>query len=97
MALALARVALHAPRWAVLDDTFSSMEDETLRRVLLLFSQRGARTTIVHIGRGTQTHLPLFKKVLHFSAHPAERKPNGTKPSAVAAAAQVPAAGLKGA
>ncbi len=33
MALALARVVLHAPLWVVFDDTFSSMEDETLRRV----------------------------------------------------------------
>ena len=30
MALSLARVVLHAPRWVVFDDTFSSLEDETL-------------------------------------------------------------------
>ena len=38
MALALARVVLHAPLWVVFDDTFSSMEDETLERVIELFT-----------------------------------------------------------
>ena len=33
MALTLARVTLHAPLWVVFDDTFSSMQDDTLRRV----------------------------------------------------------------
>jgi putative ATP-binding cassette transporter len=67
MALALARVVLHAPRWAVFDDTFSSMEDETLRRVILAFTRHAPRTTIVNIGRSTQTHLPLFSRVLHLA------------------------------
>ncbi len=65
MALALSRVILHAPPWVVFDDTFSSMEDETLERVIALFSYEMARTTIVHIGRSTQAHLPLFARVLH--------------------------------
>ena len=65
MALLLARVVLHAPQWVVLDDTFSSMEDETLERAVDLFTRRLARTTVIHIGRGTQAHLPLFTRVLH--------------------------------
>jgi len=67
MALVLARVVLHAPRWVVFDDTFSSMEDETLRRVIFLFKQHAARTTIILVGRSTQAHLPLFSRVLHLS------------------------------
>ncbi len=40
MALTLARVVLHAPLWVVFDDTFSSMEDDTLERVIYVFAQR---------------------------------------------------------
>jgi putative ATP-binding cassette transporter len=67
MALALARVVLHAPQWVVFDDTLSSMEDETLERVMDLFTHEGTRTTIIHIGRSTQMHLPLFSSVLHLT------------------------------
>jgi len=67
MALVLARIALQAPRWVVLDDTFSSMRNTTLERAIELFTQRAAETTIIHIGRSTQMHLPLFKKVLHLT------------------------------
>ena len=65
MALAFARVALHAPDWVVFDDTFSAMEDETLERIVELLTHELTRTTIIHIGRTTQAHLPLFKQVLH--------------------------------
>lgn len=67
MALALARVVLHAPRWAVFDDTFSSMEDETLRRAVFTCAQHSAQTTIIHIGRNTHAHLSLFRRVLHLT------------------------------
>ncbi len=65
MALALARVVLHSPPWVVFDDTFSSMEDETLERVIDMFTHDVTQTTIIHIGRSTQMHLPLFTRVLH--------------------------------
>jgi vitamin B12/bleomycin/antimicrobial peptide transport system ATP-binding/permease protein len=67
MALMLARVVLHAPPWVVFDDTFSSMEDETLDRLIELFTKKVTRTTIIHIGRNTQMHLPLFSRVLHLT------------------------------
>jgi vitamin B12/bleomycin/antimicrobial peptide transport system ATP-binding/permease protein len=67
MALAIARVVLHKPNWAVFDDTFSAMEDETLDRVTDLFTRELTRTTIIHIGRSTQAHLPLFARVLHLT------------------------------
>jgi putative ATP-binding cassette transporter len=66
MALALARVALHDPPWVVFDDTFSSMEDDTLERVIDMFAH-DLTTTIIHIGRSTQMHLPLFARVLHLT------------------------------
>ena len=65
MALVLARVALHSPEWVVFDDTFSTMQNGTLERAISLFAEPGARTTVIHIGRSTQAHLPLFKRVLH--------------------------------
>ena len=65
MALAFARVALHAPDWVVFDDTFSAMEDETVDRIIELFTRDLTQTTIIHIGRSTQAHLPLFSRVLH--------------------------------
>lgn len=67
MAVALARVVLHAPDWVVFDDTFSAMEDEALERVIRLFASDLARTTVVHIGRSTQANLPLFARVLHLT------------------------------
>jgi putative ATP-binding cassette transporter len=67
MALAIARVVLHEPDWVVFDDTFSSMEDETLERVSELFAHELERTTVVHIGRSTQAQLPLFARVLHLA------------------------------
>jgi putative ATP-binding cassette transporter len=67
MALVLARVELHAPHWVVFDDTFSAMENGALERAIAMFTQNGAQTTVIHIGRSTQMHLPLFKQVLHLS------------------------------
>jgi putative ATP-binding cassette transporter len=67
MALTLARVILQAPLWVVFDDTFSSMEDATLRRVVFMCAQHVTRTTIIHIGRNTHAHLSLFKRVLHLT------------------------------
>lgn len=75
MALVVARVVLHAPHWVVFDDTFSSMENGTLTRAIELFAQPGMRTTVIHIGRSTQMHLPLFKSVLHLTrAHGQEER-----------------------
>lgn len=72
MALVLARVALHQPRWVVFDDTFSTLRNGTLERAIDLFNEVGAATTVIHIGRSTQSHLPLFKRVLHLKGLPCE-------------------------
>jgi putative ATP-binding cassette transporter len=72
MALALARVVLQAPDWVVFDDTFSAMEDETLEGIVDLFTRDLTRTTIIHIGRSTQAHLPLFARVLHLTRLPGD-------------------------
>jgi putative ATP-binding cassette transporter len=72
MALAFARVLLHDPSWVVFDDTFSSMEDDTLERVVRLFTEKVTRATIIHIGRSTQSHLPVFTRVLNLARQPGE-------------------------
>jgi putative ATP-binding cassette transporter len=73
MALALARVVLRAPPWVVFDDTFSSMEDETLERVIEMFMHELKKTTVIHVGRSAQMHLPLFARVLHLRRIQSER------------------------
>jgi vitamin B12/bleomycin/antimicrobial peptide transport system ATP-binding/permease protein len=67
MSLALARVILQTPPWVVFDDTFSSLEDDTLERVIDVFTHDVTRTTIIHIGRSAQAHVPLFSRVLHLT------------------------------
>ena len=64
---------LQAPPWVVFDDTFSAMEDETLERVVEMFMHELKQTTVIHIGRSTQMHLPLFERVLHLRRFPSER------------------------
>jgi vitamin B12/bleomycin/antimicrobial peptide transport system ATP-binding/permease protein len=63
--LALARIVLQAPPWVLLDDTFGSLDDEALECVIDVFTNELKRTTVIHIGRAAQMHLPLFSRVLH--------------------------------
>ncbi|MEJ0039142.1 MAG: ABC transporter ATP-binding protein/permease [Gammaproteobacteria bacterium] len=72
LALALARVVLQAPPWVLLDDTFASLDDATLERVIDIFTHDFQQTTIIHIGRNSHMHLPLFARVLHLMKAPAE-------------------------
>jgi putative ATP-binding cassette transporter len=72
LALALARVVLQAPPWVLLDDTFASLDDATLERVIDIFTHDVQRTTVVHIGRAAHMHLPLFARVLHLMKAPSE-------------------------
>ena len=80
MALTLARVILHAPQWVVFDDTFSSMEDQTLRRVAFMCAQHATHTTIIHIGRSTQAHMSLFTRVLHLTSANAGKSEKERRP-----------------
>ena len=80
LSLALARIVLHAPPWVLLDDTFTSLDDETLERVVDIFTRTLQKTTVVHIGRTAQMHLPLFSRVLHIMKVPVV--PTGSPASA---------------
>lgn len=72
LALALARVVLQAPPWVLLDDTFASLDDATLERVIDIFTHDFQQTTVIHIGRAAHMHLPLFARVLHLMKAPGD-------------------------
>jgi putative ATP-binding cassette transporter len=65
LALAFARMALQKPSWVLIDDTLGSLDDEPLERVLDVFNNELAHTSIIHIGRAAQARDPLFSRVLH--------------------------------
>ncbi len=75
LCLALARIVLQEPPWVLLDDTFASLDDEALERIIDVFTHELERTTVIHIGRAAQSHLPLFSRVLHLVKGPAKPAP----------------------
>ena len=70
VALAFARILLQRPSWLLVDDTFGSLEDETLERVTDIFSQELANTGLINIGRSAQSRDPFFSRVLHLVKAP---------------------------
>jgi vitamin B12/bleomycin/antimicrobial peptide transport system ATP-binding/permease protein len=65
LSLAFARMTLHAPPWVLIEDTFGSLDDEALGRVIDVFTHELAQTTIIHIGRAAQARDPLYSRILH--------------------------------
>jgi vitamin B12/bleomycin/antimicrobial peptide transport system ATP-binding/permease protein len=63
--LAFARIVLQRPPWVLVDDTFGSLEDETLEHVMDVFSNELERTGLINIGRSAQARDPFFSRVLH--------------------------------
>ncbi|HEY0341588.1 MAG TPA: ABC transporter ATP-binding protein/permease [Steroidobacteraceae bacterium] len=63
--LAFARLVLQRPAWVLVDDTFGSLDDETLERVTDVFSNELERTALINIGRAAQARDPFFSRVLH--------------------------------
>ena len=70
IALAFARILLHKPTWVLVDDTFGSLDDETLERVTHVFAQELAQTGLINIGRAAQSRDPFFSRVLHLVKAP---------------------------
>jgi putative ATP-binding cassette transporter len=64
LALAFARVVLHAPPWLVIDDTFGSLEQETLEHVTDVFSHELKDTAVIHIGTADSID-PWHSRQLH--------------------------------
>jgi len=65
LCIAFSRMVLQAPRWVLIEDTFGSLEDEALERIINIFASELANTGLIHIGRATQARDPLFTRVLH--------------------------------
>jgi putative ATP-binding cassette transporter len=74
LALAFARVVVQAPPWVLIDDTFGSLDDDALERVLNVFTNELSQTAVIHIGRSTQARDPFFTKVLHLIKDPDMQK-----------------------
>jgi ABC-type uncharacterized transport system fused permease/ATPase subunit len=70
ISLAFARVVLQRPAWVLIDDTFGSLDDETLERVMDVFAQELAHTGLINIGRAAQARDPFFSRVLHLVKAP---------------------------
>src|SRR5579871_3440786 len=68
LSLAFARIALQRPPWLIIDDTLGSLDGETLGRVVGLFADELAATTIVHIGTASVRE-PRFSRVIRLVKH----------------------------
>jgi putative ATP-binding cassette transporter len=65
LSLAFARIVLQVPPWVLIDDAFSTLDDETFRRVMNIFADELRHSGIVHIGRAVEGRDPMFCRVLH--------------------------------
>ena len=70
VSLAFARIVLQKPPWVLVDDTFGSLDDETLERVTGVFADELAQTGLINIGRAAQARDPFFSRVLHLAKAP---------------------------
>ena len=75
--LAFARIALQAPPWLLVDDVLGSVDDEAHERILDVFARELQDTSVIHIGRATQSRHPLFSRVLHLIQVPARQSSMG--------------------
>ncbi len=73
LSLAFARTLLQAPPWVLIDNTFGSLEGETLERVLSVFSKELQHTSVIHIG-SSQARDPLSSRVVHLVKAPAAHR-----------------------
>ncbi len=69
LSLAFARVVLQAPPWILIDNTFGSLDGDTLERVIDVFANELEHASVIHIG-SAQAHDPLFSRVVHLAKAP---------------------------
>jgi len=70
LSLAFARILLQAPPWVLIDNTFGTLEGDTLERVIDMFTNELEHTSVIHIG-SAQAHDPLFSRLVHLVRAPA--------------------------
>jgi vitamin B12/bleomycin/antimicrobial peptide transport system ATP-binding/permease protein len=70
--LVFARLLLHQPRWAVIDEALDALDEDARRRFLNLFKDKLKDAAIINIGRDdTEDH--FFTRVLHLVKDPLQR------------------------
>jgi putative ATP-binding cassette transporter len=69
LSLAFARVLLQAPAWMLIDNTFSVLDSDTIARVVDVFTNELAHTSVIHVG-GAHTPDPLYSRVYHLARVP---------------------------
>ena len=63
--LAFARLVLQVPPWVLIDDAFSSLDDQAFERLIKVFEDELVNSGVIHIGRAVEERDPLFSRVLH--------------------------------
>jgi putative ATP-binding cassette transporter len=81
--LMLARLLLADPRWVVIDEVLETLDGDTRKRALEIFSRDLKDAAIIHIGGSNEVD-PTFTRVLHLVKDPkvrrlVRRKPADTK------------------
>jgi len=64
LSIAFARIVLQTPPWVLIDNTFGSLDGDTLERVIDVFANELERTSVIHIG-SAQARDPLFSRIVH--------------------------------
>lgn len=71
LSLAFARIVLQSPPWVLIDDAFSSLDDDALALVVDVFAKELAQTGVIHIGGAVQGKEAMFSRTLHLVKTPA--------------------------
>jgi putative ATP-binding cassette transporter len=71
--LAFARLVLQSPRWVLIDEMLDQLDDDTLARVMEIFTKDMPQMGVIHIGRG-EHRKHLYSRVLHLINDPTIRR-----------------------
>ena len=71
--LSFARVVLQAPPWVLIDGVLDQLDEETLARIIDVFSKDLPHTGVIHIGRA-EHRKDLYTRVLHLINDPTIRR-----------------------
>ena len=91
LSIAFARIVLQAPPWVLIDNTFGSLDGDTLERIIDVFATELEHTSVIHIG-SAQARDPLFSRIVHLvQAAPVHSEPGSHAAKHQAASARTTA------